>query len=232
MKVLGLAGPAGSGKDSIADYLAERYGFVKFSFSDALYREVVEAFSLPGDSLLRDRNTKDTPTERLALVDCLDDEFIGVAVQHIPHGSHHLHELPLSPRQVLQLWGTQYRRAQDPSYWITRAHDWLLRLQRLAPYPELCVERFVNTSVRFPDEQDWVHRFSGGNVWHVRSDRPGMIAVNPHESEADLPVLEGEREIFNNHTLEYLYMGVDQLMSSNIPSIRIEPPLPMEKPGE
>ena len=74
MILIGLAGHAGSGKDSVADYLVSRYGFVKSSFSDALYREVAAAFGLPDESLLRDRATKEVPTELLAAKKCSRSE--------------------------------------------------------------------------------------------------------------------------------------------------------------
>ena len=231
MILLGLAGHAGSGKDTVASYLVERYGFVSFSFSDALYREVAEAFSLPDDSLLRDRETKEVPSEHLALVNCLEDEFIGVAVQHISHASHHLHDMPLSPRRVLQLWGTEYRRAQNPAYWVEQADQFIYQMTHFGPYAELRPANFVNTSVRFPNEREWIRRYAPfGSVWHLHRDT--IAPVNPHTSETPLPVLPGEREIWNNYTIEYLHMGIDQFMSSNIPSIRIEPPEPMVAPDE
>ena len=228
MIILGLAGHAGSGKDTVANYLVERYGFVKFSFSDALYREVAAAFSLPDESLLRDRATKEVPTERLSLVDCMDDEFIGVAVQHI-HGSHRPDNEPLSPRQILQWWGTEYKRSQNPDYWVEQAEQFIYDTTNFGPYAELRPYNFVNTSVRFENERDWIHSYAPfGSVWHIHRDT--AIPVASHESETPLPVLPGEREIWNNYTVEYLHMGIDQLMSSNIPSIRIEPPEPMVKP--
>jgi hypothetical protein len=226
MIVLGLAGSAGSGKDTVADYLARRYGFVKFSFSDALYREVALAFNLEDESLLRDRATKEVPTDRLMLCKCDDIAFVDlaqrliVADMFLPRD-----ERPLSPRQILQWWGTEYRRRLDPNYWIKETDRWLLGLHKVFPYPEQRPQHFVNTSVRFENERAWVHSFVGGNVWHLRRD--GNAAVHAHESEAGLQALDGERELWNNHTIDYLEMGVDQLLRTSAQFVRMEPPLPM-----
>ena len=34
--IIGLAGKKGSGKDTIADYLCEQYGFIKYGFGDPI----------------------------------------------------------------------------------------------------------------------------------------------------------------------------------------------------
>jgi len=224
MILIGLAGKAGSGKSAVADYLVRRYGFIRFSFSDALYREVAAAFGLPDESLLRDRETKEVATPALALENCADGDFVELSL-HLDSSNRCMH--PLSPREVLQLWGTQYRRAQDPDYWIKRAEEWLEAVLMGAPYPELRPQLFVNDSVRFENERDWI-KDPDGNVWHLR--RYNAAPVHAHESENELPVRNGEREIFNNHTLEYLHKGVDQLLSSNARFVRMEPPAPMTEP--
>lgn len=110
-RVLALAGKKGSGKDTLADML--KPGFQRASFADPLYLEVQQAFGLDDQVLLRDRDTKELPTPRMALSKCQDLGFIEVC-----------HELgmdnttPQSPRKILQIWGTEYRQVKNGSnYW-------------------------------------------------------------------------------------------------------------------
>lgn len=58
MKLIGIAGLAGSGKDTVADYLWERHGFTKIAFADPLRRAASAIFGLDAGVFL-DRNRKD-----------------------------------------------------------------------------------------------------------------------------------------------------------------------------
>lgn len=51
MLLIGITGKAGSGKDTLADYLVESYGFQKKSFAGPLKRGISELFSIPLDSM-------------------------------------------------------------------------------------------------------------------------------------------------------------------------------------
>lgn len=230
MIILGLSGAAGVGKDTIADYLVTRYGFEKFAFSDALYREVVEAFGLKSEDILRDRATKELVQDALCLGNCKDKEFISIVnavlASKFPLTQRYdTLDLPLSPRQILQWWGTEYRRAQDPDYWVKKTAEWLAGIPRLFAYPEQVPQHFVNTTVRFPNERQWVHDMKG-NVWHVF--RRAAPAVNLHISENPLEIWPGERELYNNDSLERLHYGIDLLMTSGARFVAVEPELPKE----
>lgn len=228
MKLIGLAGRAGCGKDTIADYLVDTYGFIKFSFSDALYNEVQMAFNLPDQSLLRARDTKEIHSELLQLRWCRDTDFINVAIQQIDAetiaaGNHRLlypHGVSLSPRWVLQMWGTEFRRTQDPEYWVKRA-DAFVEAFLQNPY----VGNFgglVNTSVRYPNELEMICR-RNGSVWHVhRRDLPPM-ANSGHTSEIPLPFKFGvDKEIHNNSTIERLGTGISLMLGSDANRIFVE----------
>lgn len=237
MIILGLAGQAGVGKDTVANYLRDAYGFFVFAFSDMIYKQVQDAFSLPDQDLLRNRGAKESPSDKLTLQQCSDADFVAVAMQALVAKAHsegvelsgEIDTLPLSPREVMQWWGTEYRRAQDGDYWVKQSHEFVRAMQAAAPYPEMRPQYFVNTTTRFKNERDWVHA-CGGNVWHIHRD--GIAAVNAHVSETPLEVVEGERELWNNDTIERLHAGVDTLLRTGYRFVRVEPLLPMVEPPQ
>ena len=230
MLILGLAGQARCGKDTIANYLVKRYGFIKFAFSDALYREVQQAFGLPDQSLLRSAETKDAPQPELALSHCTDPGFLeAMKIANLQSGTFdnpfHLDTTPRSPRWVLQRWGTEYRRAQDPNYWVHRAADFVYGVQYGFTYPEHRPQFFVETGTRFENEREWITQANDGNIWHIHRD--GIVAPGQgHSSAAVLPVLPGERELWNNDTVERLHYGIDLMLSQDVQQVKV---LPLER---
>ena len=80
--IIGLAGPAGCGKDTTADLLVTHCGFVKLAFSDPLYTEVSDAFGIE-IAQLKQRDTKEHGMAALALRKCRADGFVGrMLIQH------------------------------------------------------------------------------------------------------------------------------------------------------
>lgn len=57
--IIGITGVAGSGKDTVADYLASKYGFIKVSFASIL-KEMLAIAGLPEPS---DRDDKEKPVK-------------------------------------------------------------------------------------------------------------------------------------------------------------------------
>lgn len=204
MQLIGLAGPARSGKDTVANHLVKTHGFKQFSFSDRLYEEVSKAFRVSVE-FLQDPRIKDTPREEMCLKNCFDLDFYGLFAQKKPPAV--IHPLDrLSPRFILQTWGTEYRRAQDPDYWIKEADAWV---QREAEYDPHC--KLVNTSVRYPNECEWI-RSIGGRVWHV--SRPDCPVVRAHSSEVPVPFVEGDQRLVNGGTITQLWTAATMLLGS------------------
>jgi hypothetical protein len=243
MRLIGLAAPMRCGKDTVADYLVAQHDFLKFSFSDALYREVAAAYGLDDESLLRDAETKESDTAQLALSSCRDPEFARACLRAVGLRDDELAgaEVPpfilqwRSPRWVLQMWGTEYRRAQDPDYWINRANDFIeafLFAYQVAALKDaesrteadlgvLNVQGLVNTSVRFPNELDFI-RSRGGEVWHIYRREAEAKHRDTYVSEQRLPVAEPDRELYNNSTIDKLHTAVSILLTTNVKSMALE----------
>lgn len=97
MKIIGLVGRMGSGKDTVAALLAMR-GYRRFAFADAIRDEVREAIKMRG---------------------YVDHPFSPLAIQALFHAElDEVDQKPTTPRMraLLQQWG-DYRRAQNPNYW-------------------------------------------------------------------------------------------------------------------
>jgi hypothetical protein len=136
-RVLALAGKKGSGKDTLAELL--KPGFQRASFADPLYLEVQEAFGLEDQTLLRDRETKEIPSPRMALVHCQDVDFILVCQELGLENSDYQ-----SPRKILQIWGTEYRQVKNgPEYWSEKLINFLSE----NPETDYCIP-----DMRFPHE--------------------------------------------------------------------------------
>ena len=208
MMLIGLAGSAGTGKDTVADYLVEQYGFTKFSFSDALYREVSGAFGITVCDL-KDREKKERPHQLLTPDDCKDSNFYDIMLRN---GMHPVQQV--SPRWVLQRWGTEYRRAQDPDYWVKQAALWTQAWLDVTKDDGQHHAGLVNTSVRFPNEQAWIDEMDGV-VWHLRRpDRGHYASQLDYVSEQELPAGEHDRVIWNTGTVEQLNTAVSLLLQA------------------
>ena len=221
MRLIGLAGPARVGKDTVADYLVEERGFIKFSFSDALYAEVSKAFNIPIDTLMR-ADLKEEPTQWLALRYCEDPSFVAAMGPKAGDDADYFRNCPRSPRWVLQRWGTAYRRAQDPDYWIKKADSFIaefLKAVEAGDIPE--AGGLVNTSVRFPNEQQFI-RDRGGEVWHIYRRKAEAEHLGTYESERRLPVLVDDRELYNNSTVERLRTATALFLSTDSRRIILE----------
>jgi hypothetical protein len=84
-------------------------------------------------------------------------------------------------RSILQWWGTDYRRKQDPEYWTSRLKKTFVQQE-----PDIA---FV-TDVRFPNEAAMIHEL-GGFVVRVTRTTPPDIEVEEHESERALDNYKG-----------------------------------------
>lgn len=138
--IIGVCGLIGSGKGTVSDILVEEHGFKKISFADSLKDAVAAVFSWDRELLEGDtdvsrmwRETKDTWwADRLG----------------IPN---------LTPRLILQLWGTEVCR--------TGFHNdiWIASLERKLRSNT----NYVIPDTRFPNEVNLIKKI-GGEIWCVK----------------------------------------------------------------
>lgn len=186
MKVIGLCGAVGAGKDTAASLMD---GYRAIAFADALYQEVAQAFGVTVEWLKR-REFKEVEQEGLALMRCEDVGFI-------EHMTPSFWQYGRSPRQILQWWG-DYRRAQDPDYFVKHT---AAEIEALAAYHCGAVN-FVITDARFANEAALIRQL-GGEIWQIV--RPGVVAgCTGHKSDTDGSEFAPDRVIVNDGSLEDL----------------------------
>ena len=220
--VIGLTGPIGSGKDTVAALLHVHCGAHVLAFADALRQEIVDGFGIEHAFLIR-RETKEHPISALALNRCLDGAFVGrMMMQHQTFHPGTVLDLdaPRSPRQIMQWWGTEYRRNQTPGYWVNKAAKRILWLQK-----SLGARLVVITDVRFEDEANLVRNL-GGQIWQIK--RPGCdVPPSAHVSEVTGEGFAPNLVINNAHDmrhLQQLVLGGWAEREWGVPGVRVEVP--------
>ncbi|MFM1991309.1 MAG: hypothetical protein RJA99_4266 [Pseudomonadota bacterium] len=188
MKLIGITGFAGSGKDAVCTAIQSRRPMVvRVAFADALKVECAAAFAAD-PALFHDPTLKDTATPVLAPTRCVDRAFV-----------HHLGATlswldSLRPRTVMQQWG-DYRRAQDPDYWTKRLEP-IVEAARIAGAAAVIV-----TDVRFLNEHLWL-QMVGGKLWRVV--RAGLVPRSGHASEWQLEGVRADLTIRNDYGMDEL----------------------------
>jgi len=165
--IVGLGHQAQNGKDSVAAAIIAKHPQAKrYGFSDALKAEVYEA-------LINDFDPFWPQHEEMWLMSfpCPTD-YTGDVVKQIAWIDGQKHEP--SVRRLLQVWGTEYRRADDPLYWVSA-----LSKRLHADKPEIA----LIADMRYRNEFYWIKGLGGVTVNVVRVGYDNGLT---HASEHDL----------------------------------------------
>lgn len=169
----------GVGKDTAADAL-KPYGFVSMAFADGLKASASLAYGIPM-RYFTERSLKQEP---------------------LPGGQ-------LSPRRVMQLWGTEIIRGIRDDIWLKRhllqvasASLNLPAIGKSAPERLSAAGgiRVCIPDVRYPNEGAYVHELGGFTAW---ISRPSLAAVGAslshgHSSEAGIPPHPSDVHLVND----------------------------------
>lgn len=205
-KIVGLVGFIGSGKGTVADYLVEHDGYVKINFADALKDAVAVIFGWPRHLLEGD--TKESREFREQ-----PDEYWSRKLDKI-----------VTPRWVLQVVGTEcFRDVISPHIWVSAVEKKIIDNQ---------YEKVVISDCRFPNELEMIKSL-GGKTYHIQrgelpewyetaksdnltgTEKMKAIYLNVHPSEYKWIGHEITATIYNNDSLESLYVNINNIITKD-----------------
>jgi len=206
--IIGICGFIGSGKDTVADYLVNFHEFRRESFANTLKDAVAAVFGW--DRTLLEGRTKEAREWR---------------EQVDPWWAERLAMPTLTPRWVLQYWGTEVCRKGF--------HDdiWIASLENKLRYSK---DNVVISDCRFPNEIQSIRDAGGKIVWVQRGELPDWYdtaveanlghnyAVQDlkmrkiHASETAWVGTEFDTVIDNNRSIDDLYQQAKLIVSNEI----------------
>ena len=190
--LIGIAGRIGAGKDTIAAHLRDRHGYAILRFSTALKAEVKARFRRTLTVIAGLNGMQ--PSGREGWSDFLD-WLLMVAK-------------PPGIRELLQEYGTEVRRQDDPAYWV---NPWSRTYtQHRTRRPEIPV---VVPDVRFSNEAHAIAQ-AGGVIIRVERAALGVYDPMDHASEIGLSRYAYTHVFYNNDTILALTEAVDQWLAA------------------
>jgi hypothetical protein len=161
MRLIGLTGRAGSGKDTVANFLTGCQGFVRIGIADPMEAALLAMFAGTGITAehFNDRMLKEQP------------------IPGIGRSGRQL-------KQTIGDWGRQV----SSDLWIYLADRKLREFSQASPL--LHIQGVVVSDVRKVDEANWITRH-GGRIWYIarpekdRAELAGETASHSTEQEVD-----------------------------------------------
>jgi hypothetical protein len=213
--IIGIIGWIGSGKDTAAEYLVEKHDFTQLGFADSLKLAVADIFHWDFELLLG--HTKESREWR-EQVDTWWSNRLGMP--------------DLTPRKVLQQWGTEVgRNSFHQDIWIASVEKKLLQSNK----------NIVVSDCRFKNEINAIKKAGGFTIRINRGPLPAwydtakneleylekfgvetgfesnMYLEYPevHISEWGWITQKFDLEIDNNKDLQNLYKQLDDFIANN-----------------
>ena len=202
--IIGVCGFIGCGKDTVADYLVNFHEFRRESFADSLKDSVAAVFGW--DRIMLEGRTKEAREWR---------------EQVDPWWAERLDMPTLTPRWVLQYWGTEVcRKTFHDDIWIASIENKLRQSK----------DDIVVSDVRFPNEIKSIKKLGGKIVWVQRGALPewydwavkansgNNLAINEmkirkvHASEWAWIGKEFDTILDNNGTIDQLYTQIANVL--------------------
>ena len=191
-ELIGICGWVGSGKDTAANYLVGWHGFRRDSFAGALKDAVAAVFGWDRELL------EGLTTEARAWREQVD-----------PWWAERLQMPNLTPRWVLQYWGTEVcRTGFHDDIWIAALEN---RLRTRAGHT-------VISDVRFPNEVASIRNAGGRIIWIRRGADPEWCdTLVEMRQNSTLGICTDYMKQFNVHASEWAWVGTrfDAVIDNN-----------------
>lgn len=223
MNIIGISGLAGSGKDTVANFMLENEGFVKVSLADPIKRIAMDLWNFTEEQLFGESKYRNAPDYRYPLNN--NGEF-------------------LSPRLVLQHLGTEGGRYLDKDVWIRYAINISTQLLESKPkelyYSQInglqkyienssqeemkCNEYFpekvkavVIADIRFMNELKAIKKANGKVIRVIRPGSGLSGSFGSHQSESEMqsiPDSEFDYIIYNSSSLDDLKQFTNNIVQT------------------
>lgn len=189
-QIIGICGFIGSGKDTAADYLVNFHEFRRDSFAATLKDAVAAVFGW--DRELLEGRTKQAREWR---------------EQIDPWWAERLNMPELTPRLVLQLWGTEVcRRSFHDDIWIASLESRLRNSK----------DSIVISDCRFPNEIRAIKEAGGKVIWVQRGELPSWHIMAGKANNGDTFAAE-KLKALGVHASETAWVGTnfDYILDNN-----------------
>lgn len=185
--IISISGLIGSGKDTAADYLCTVHGFKRMSFGASLKDAVAAVFNW--DRELLEGSTRASREWREQV-----DTWWARRLD-IPQ---------LTPRWVLQQWGTEVaRRNFHDEIWVASVENKLINIK----------DDVVITDCRFINELNAIKNAGGITVRTCRGPNPVWLesarVLNTSANQAQRELATNQLKHYNVHASEYSSVGLD-----------------------
>src|SRR5690606_14272906 len=173
--LIGLSGKKRAGKDTVAAYLVEKYGFSRVAFADPLREVALKVDPIIGAEIDPRGSVACGYGGRLYDVPTAEPVLLSEVVRRCGWEGAKAHgEYGAEVRRILQRMGVGVRDL-DPDFWLRIAAEKIGAMRSAG-------RDVVVTDVRFPNEAGYIDCFG----LLVRVERPGIASDDPHESETAL----------------------------------------------
>ena len=180
--IIGICGFIGSGKDTVADYLVNFHEFRRESFANTLKDAVASVFGW--DRTLLEGRTKEAREWR---------------EQVDPWWAERLAMPTLTPRWVLQYWGTEVcRKGFHDDIWIASLENKIRNSK----------DNVVISDCRFPNEIQSIRDAGGKIIWVQRGDLPDWYDVAVKANQGHNYAVQ-ELKMRKIHASETAWVGTD-----------------------